>query len=203
MPWLDHLVMSATSLAQGEAHLAQGLNLPLAIGGEHAAMSTHNRLLSLGAVEYFELIAINPDAPPPERRRWFALDRFDGVPRLTNWVLACDNLEAALALAPQGMGRPTAFSRGDLNWRMAVPDSGELPFDNVFPALIEWQGSPHPAPRLPDLGARLDRLTLRHPRAEELRAALAPLIDDARIEVEMGAPAISAQLLTPAGARLL
>lgn len=203
MPWLDHLVMSAATLAEGEAHLAAGLGLPLASGGEHAAMSTHNRLLSLGPKDYFELIAVNPAAPPPGRNRWFALDRFDGAPRLTNWVVACENLEAALALCPPGMGAPMALSRGDLSWRMAVPETGELPFDNIFPALIEWQGTAHPAPRLPDQGARLTRLTLRHPEAEALSRALAPLIDDPRIAVETGAPAISAELLTPKGPRRL
>ena len=61
--------------------------------------------LSLGAGEYMEVIAVNPAAPPPGRPRWFDLDRFTGAPRITNWILRCDDLDAALSLAPPGTGR--------------------------------------------------------------------------------------------------
>ena len=39
------------------------------------------------------------------------------------------------------------LSRGDLRWQMAVPGDGILPFDNMFPALMQWH-SPHPAAQL-------------------------------------------------------
>jgi hypothetical protein len=53
--------------------------------------------------------------------------------------------------------------------------TGKLPFDGLFPALIEWEGTAvHPAPRLPDQGVRLKALELHSPEAEALRAALAP-----------------------------
>lgn len=199
MAWLDHLVMSCAALPEGEAHLAQQHGLSVAGGGQHAAMSTHNRLMSLGPQEYFELIATDPSAPPPPRKRWFALDRFSGPPRLTNWVIACDNLDAALALAPAGSGRAMALSRADLRWQMAVPETGELPFDNVFPALIAWEGPAHPAPRLPDTGTRLTALVLRHPDPEGLRTALAPLFSDPRLHIVQGPPAIEAELQGPQG----
>jgi hypothetical protein len=40
-------------------------------------MGTHNRLLKLGEGFYLELIAIDPQAPPPGRPRWFGLDRLE------------------------------------------------------------------------------------------------------------------------------
>ena len=197
---LDHLVIAAADLAVGTDWFQRHSDLTLAPGGEHPAMGTHNRLLSLGPEAYLEVIAIDPAAPGPEHPRWFDLDRFAGGPALRTWVVRVDDLEAALADAPRGSGTPRDFARGDLRWRMAVPGDGRLPFDNLFPALIEWQTAAHPAPRLPDAGARLCGLTLGHPQADALRAALAAVLDDPRVEVAAAErPAIAATLDTPRG----
>ncbi len=97
------------------------------------------------------------------------------------------------------------FRRDALTWRMAVPASGQLPFGGVSPALIEWgPGVPHPSTRLPDRGVRLTDLTLVHPQADVLRAALAGLVDDPRLRFVAGdAPAIIAGFDTPNGRRVL
>lgn len=196
----DHLAISCDSLAEGISHVEAALGVSLAPGGEHPAMGTHNRLLSLGPDEYLEVIAINPDAPGPDQPRWFDLDSFAGAPRVTNWICRCPDLVAALAAAPDGAGVPWDLQRGDLRWRMAVPTDGKLPFDNCFPAMIEWQGTAHPAPRLPDRGFRLTGLHLQHPKAEALSAALAPLISDPRLHITPGdAPALSIELSGPNG----
>jgi len=196
----DHLAISCDSLADGVAHLEAALGVKLAPGGEHPAMGTHNRLLSLGPDEYLEVIAINPDAPGPDQPRWFDLDTFSGTPRVTNWICRCPDLDAALAVAPDGAGVPWDLERADLRWRMAVPSDGKLPFNNCFPATIEWQGTAHPAPRLPDQGFRLTGLYLQHPESEALRAALAPLINDPRVQVRPGTPpALTIELTGPKG----
>ena len=174
------------------------LGVPMAGGGRHAAMGTHNRLLSLGDL-YLEVIAIDPAAPPPGHARWFDLDRFSGPPRLTNWIVACDDIGAALAAGPSGWGAPLHLSRGDYRWQMAVPGDGVLPFGGLFPALIQWQGPHHPAGALPDAGLRLARLTVTHPKAASLRAALQSL-DDPRVEILAGdMPGLSARIDTPRG----
>jgi hypothetical protein len=195
---LDHLAIAATELGGGATRIGAELGVALAPGGRHAAMSTHNRLLGLGPGEYLEVIAPDPDAPPPGRARWFGLDVFDGPPAPRAWIVRVPDLDAALALAPPGAGRPMEFVRGDLRWRMAVPDDGVLPFDGLFPALIHWLGGTHPADRLPDEGVRLAGVVLEHPRASALRAALAPLIDDTRLSVQHGSlPALRVRLHTP------
>jgi hypothetical protein len=98
---------------------------------------------------------------------------------------------------------PVALARGDLRWRMAVPETGILPFTNAFPALIEWQGSLHPVQRLPDSGLRLRRLEIASPDAPALTAALAPLINDPRVVIVPGEPAMRASFDTPSGLRVL
>ena len=45
---LDHLAVSAASLAEGAAAVEAVLGVTLAPGGVHPHMGTHNRLLSLG-----------------------------------------------------------------------------------------------------------------------------------------------------------
>jgi hypothetical protein len=200
---LDHLAVACTALAEGVAAVEAALGVPLAPGGEHATMGTHNRLLSLGPQEYLEVIAINPAAPHPGRPRWFDLDRFAGGPRLTNWVAACDDIGAALADAPPGTGVPMDLQRGDFRWTMAVPDDGCLPFDGCFPALIRWHGAAHPARRLPDHGIRLTGLSLRHPQANALRTTLGALTRDPRLTVEQGPVGLRARFCTPDGDREL
>jgi len=197
---LDHFAISTTRLAQGASDIEAALGIALAPGGQHAAMGTHNRLLSLGPDEYLEVIAIDPEGTAPDQPRWFDLDNFAGATRPTTWICQCPNLEAALAVAPDGTGVPWELQRGDLKWRMAVPKDGKLPFDGLFPALIEWQGDAHPAPRLPEVGVRLNKLRLISPQADGLRAALAPLINDPRIEIVAGDTAnMQATLATPSG----
>jgi hypothetical protein len=200
----DHLAIAVEDLEAGAAAVGAVLGVPLEPGGVHPAMGTHNRLLSLGAGAYLEVIAIDPDAPAPGRARWFGLDRFSGPPVPRAWVVRCDDLAAALAVAPEGAGKPMALERGDLRWSMAIPKDGMLPFDGLFPALIAWQGTAHPADRLPDRGIRLVALELAHPEAGALRAVLGASLRDERIRVVEGAaPKLRAVFQTPTGERVL
>lgn len=200
---IDHLAVCCTDLAAGAERVSSVLGLPMQAGGKHPLMGTHNRLLGLGDL-YLEVIAIDPDAHPPARARWFSLDRFSGPPRLTTLVAACDDLDAELAQGPAGWGDAVALSRGDYRWRMAVPPNGMLPFGNAFPALIEWQGAAHPAVALADHGIRLTRLTITHPEADAMRAALRGRLEDDRLAICQGATvAMQAEFSTPLGMRLL
>ena len=199
---LDHLAVSAASVEEGAAWVEMALGVPLVKGGTHPSMGTHNRLLGLGDL-YLEVIAIDPDGATPDHPRWFGLDTFGGAPRLTNWICRTDDLDAALAAAPPGTGTATDLARGDYRWRFAVPSSGRLPFDDCFPALIQWQGDLHPARTLRDHGVRLSRLDITHPEAPALRAAL-PGLTDPRVTVGRGPyPALRATFDTPAGPRVL
>ena len=200
---LDHVAVSGEDLAAAAAHVEGALGVALAPGGQHAVFHTHNRLLGLADGLYLEAIAVDQQAPAPDRPRWFDLDRFAGPPRLTNWICRCDDLDATLSALPGGFGRPVALQRGDLRWRMAVPATGVLPFDNCAPALIEWQTDTHPASRLPASGCRLTALSVRHPEAAALAQLLRPHIADPRLSFEAGAPALVARVETPDGPREL
>lgn len=164
---LDHLVIAARTLDEGVRWCEATLGVAPGPGGRHALMGTHNRLLRLSSehfpASYLEIIAIDPEAPPPGRARWFDLDRLDldAGPRLVHAVARVESLDAALAaLAAAGIdaGRAIAASRdtpqGRLQWRIAVRDDGARPAAGSLPTLIEW-GAVHPTTSMPDAGLRL------------------------------------------------
>jgi len=196
---LDHLAVVAGRLEDGVALVEGLLGVPMAGGGKHPLMGTHNRLVGMGEL-YLEVIAVDPDAPAPRHARWFDMDSFMGPPRLANWVAGCDDLAAEVAMGPAAIGTPVALARGDYRWQMAVPGDGRPPFDGGFPALIQWEGAVHPARALPETGLRLARLEIAHPQAVALRAALAGRMADPRVVVLDGpAVALRATIDTPKG----
>jgi Glyoxalase-like domain len=200
---LDHIAVSAATLKDGAAWVEMALGVALTGGGKHPHMGTHNRLLGVGDL-YLEVIATDPAAPKPSWPRWFDLDQFQGPPRLTNWICRTDDLDAALAAAPPGSGTPTNLQRGDYRWRFAIPETGKLPFDDCFPAMIQWQGELHPAKALPDAGVRLLTLEITHPDAAALRLTPAGRLADPRVRLLHG-PYRSwrATFSTPHGLRVL
>lgn len=199
---LDHLAVAGTTLEDAAAAVETALGVPMQPGGRHDVFATHNRLLGLDGGLYLEAIAVDPGAAPPVRPRWFDLDRFDGRARLRSWICRVADLDRALAGLPGTAGDPVVLRRGDLRWSMAVPPDGVLPFDNLFPALIEWQGPLHPAAMLEPSGVALRRLVVAHPQADDLRALLAALADP-HVVFEPGAPALMAEFRTPHGPRVM
>ena len=200
----DHLVVGATTLAEAQAHIEDALGLPMQPGGRHSVFHTHNTLMGLEDGLYLEAIAPDPSAVQPDRPRWYNLDRFTGPARLSNWACAADDLEALLPEMPAGCGAPVEVTRGALNWHMAVSAQGTTPYDNLWPALLQWPpGSIHPATRLDPTGARLKRFTLCHPEAEAMRITLDRHLRDDRIAIETGPAAMQAIFDTPHGERTL
>ena len=210
MATLDHLILATHDLAQGAAWLEDHLGVPLAPGGVHAAMGTHNRLLRLGPSLYLELIAIDPQAPAPARPRWFALDttsmqaRIAERPRLIHWVARCGGIAAESATCPEPLGEITTMRRGDFEWLITVPADGHLPGGGLVPTLIEWRGPRHPAARLPEVNCSLMKLEGFHPDPQPIRTALAALGIDGALALHAGADIeLLAYLETPGGLREL
>lgn len=200
---LDHLAVSAGSLAEAVAHVEDALGVAMGPGGQHAHFGTHNQLLGLADGLYLEAIAIDPDAAPLGYARWFDLDRRSGPARLTNWIVRCGDVDAAVAAMGSGIGAPVALARGDLRWSMAVPESGILPFDNMHPAIIQWHTQPTPGALLASSGCRLVALEVSHPEAAELKAHLAPVLPSAIVTYSTGPIGLEAHFDTPHGRRVL
>lgn len=204
---LDHLVFACAFLDDGRAWMEARLGVPAQGGGAHPGMGTCNALWRLGDA-YLEMLAVDPDAPPPGRARMFGLDlpdvraRMAEGPFLLAWVAATDDLDAALAAAPFVIGAPVALSRGDLTWRLTVSADGRAPLGGVGPALIEWpRDAAHPISRMSDAGLRLARFAAATPEPEAVRAALAAIGADGLIEVARadGPPRLSCAIDGPGG----
>ena len=199
----DHLAVSANSLQEGVAYVQDALGVALTTGGEHELMGTHNCLLALGDV-YLEVISVDPDAPKPNHPRWFDLDNFSGQPRITNWICKLEILRSGIAASPDGMDNILSLSRGDLSWWMALPKDGRLPFNNAYPALIEWRGDLHPTDLLPDAGCSLHSFELIHPQALQMKETLSGLLDDMPLSISRGEKVgFRAEIKTPHGLRVL
>ncbi|GIW25011.1 VOC family protein [Meiothermus sp.] len=202
MTRLDHLVVAAETLEQGLQYVEQllGVKLPPA-GGKHPGMGTHNRLLNLGNGAYLEIIAIDPEAPPPAHPRWFGLDSFSGAPCLLTWVARTEALERYQGL---GLGSVREARRGNLEWLIAIPEDGRLHWGGVVPYLIQW-GSAHPTETLPEVDCKLVELVLLHPEPDSVRAVLKALeLDLSKVRLEHAPkPQLMAFIESPAGLRLL
>ncbi len=203
---VDHLVVTADTLEDGVRWCEATLGVTPGPGGKHPLMGTHNRLLKIATADfpaaYLEIIAIDPDALAPARRRWFGMDeRPTGTPpRLVHWVARTIDVAAqrqallALGLDP---GTPVSASRpspgGLLQWQITVRDDGRLLCGGACPTLIQWQGS-HPTTAMPDCGLTLVSLELAGlPAGVSGSLAFAPVTAAAR------GPALRAILRTPRG----
>ena len=203
---LDHLVLGARTLTEGLDWCDATLGIRPEAGGRHALMGTHNRVFGIGSARfprsYFEIIAIDPDAPPPPHARWFDLDdaalqrALAQGPRLLHWVARCEAIAATRAALLAGgidCGEPRQAERitpqGLLRWRIGVRADGHRPLGGAAPALIEW-GDMHPTDSMPASGA-----TLQAMRVAGWPAALTTALP-AAIESEHrpGAPPISVML---------
>ncbi|MDO9147988.1 MAG: VOC family protein [Hydrogenophaga sp.] len=216
-PQIDHLVVAARTLDEGVAWCKATLGVAPGPGGEHALFGTHNRLVRLTCAEapraYLEIIAINPQATPTrpaKLKRWFDLDDpalqarlAQHGPQLVHWVASVPDIDAATAqLHALGLerGRVLTASRpspqGLLQWRISVRDDGQRLFNGALPTLIQW-GDAHPARSMPPSGLALHALSVGHPEARTLQAALGAAGLDT--PVVSGPAAIMVELDTPRG----
>jgi Glyoxalase-like domain len=208
---VDHLVVAAATLEQGVAWCEALLGITPGPGGKHALMGTHNRLFSVASeafpLAYFEIVAVDPAAPPPGRPRWFGLDdpalqaRIARQPQLVHMVArstALDIHRRGLVAAGLEPGEPVRAGRdtahGRLEWHIMLRADGTLLCGGALPTLIQWDGE-HPAERMPASGVTLRALSLCG-MPEPVRAVL-----DLRgvHHTAPPGPALRALLATPLG----
>ena len=203
---LDHLVVAAATLEEGEDYVESRLGARPLRGGKHVAMGTHNSLLKLGEKTYLEVIAIDPDGVAPGRPRWFGLDTaalraaVQEAPRLIHWVARTNDIFAARRACPVDCAEVHAMARGKFEWRITIPADGRLPGGGVLPTLIQWADERHPTDAMPDAGIRLVALAGAHPEPDAIRSTLAALSLADTLKVTFAVtPRVAAMLRTARG----
>ena len=206
---IDHFAIGTSSLAAGVAALEPVLGVTVPDGSKHTLMSTHNCVMQSGTETFFELIAIDPDAPDPGRARWFTLDfpetqdKIAERPRALCWVVSTDRLDELVASSPVRLGEIVTFVRGERSWRLTVPKDGHLPEGGLLPGFIEWSPGPHPSTAQQNLGVTLTHVRLSSPDPDGLKAKLAAVGVDHLAEVRQGEAGLSFVLDTPNGEVIL
>jgi glyoxalase-like protein len=203
---LDHLVLAATTLADGIEFIAEVTGATPQPGGKHVAMGTHNALLRLGERVYLEIIAIDPDGTKPPRPRWFDLDdialqsELTERPQLVHWVARTPDIERSAAACPVPLGTITSMARGDYRWRITIPDDGKRPGKGIVPTLIQWDVPIHPTDRLPASNVSIAQVAAAHSDPALVRTALAALgvVDVVQVTYDRNTR-LAAMLRTPRG----
>lgn len=179
---LDHLTVIAPNLAAGVEHVRACLGIDVPYGRQHPDMGTHNHLLRLGDSVYLEIIAVNPDAPPPPRARWFGLDEtaalcadWESGRRLRGWVARTSDLNTVLARHGGLLGQKVDFTSANGSFCFAIPEDGALPLDGALPSVIDRLGKPPSVAAMFDPGARLRGFILEHPEPARIAALYAEL----------------------------
>ena len=199
---IDHLVYATSDLNRGIDEIEKILGVRATAGGQHPGRGTRNALIALGPTSYLEIIALDPEQPPPEEPRPFGLDGLKES-RLVAWFVKARDLatlrdDAVRNGVPLGKVRSGSRRRPDgvqLSWQFTDPWSPVG--DGIVPLFIDWGDSPHPA-HTSAKGATLVSLRAQHPDVQGVRKMLDHLGID--LSVERGqSPALIAVIEGPRG----
>lgn len=157
-------------------------------GGQHRGRGTRNAILAIGPASYLEIIAPDPDQPPPAGPRWFGVDSLT-APRLVGWAAAGTDLHRLVERAADrgvqlGAVQAGTRARPDgviLSWEVTDPTT--VLGDGLVPFFIDWKASPHPATTAKD-GPPLVELRAAHPEPDRICRLLGAL--DVDLPLELG-----------------
>ncbi len=199
---IDHIVYAAPDLDAACNELEAKLGVRPSPGGKHTGRGTYNALLDLGDSRYLEVIAPDPEQPPPERPRPFGLDSVT-VARVVTWAAKAPEIDERVAAARNAgydPGEALGMSRARpdgvvLAWKLTLRE--EPAADGLIPFLIDWGDTPHPSATAAH-GCLLVTFRAEHPRPAAVTAMMEALGE--RLEVREGPhPRLIVELATPRG----
>ena len=201
---VDHLLLGAADLNQGIALVNERTGLSPVIGGSHPGVGTRNALLSLGNLQYLEIIAPDPAqhvfAYQPDLREL-------REPRLITWAAATRDIDAtaqkARAAGLDVIGpRDGSRKKPDgqvLHWKtLGIVNPLTVSGVAVIPFFIQWgEGVQHPSQDAVT-GCRLESLEFVHPEPAQVTQILRKLEIEAKVKPGREAR-LEATLRTPRG----
>jgi Glyoxalase-like domain len=180
---LDHIILGCNDLDAGIEYVYQQTGVRAAAGGVHPGAGTKNALLSLGSLQYMEIIAPDPTQPASTDPRHVASLK---NPALVGWAIHRHDVKKfASVLQQDGVEcvgpKPGSRARPDgttLTWASLTLKDDR---DGVLPFYIEWDSnSLHPSVDAP-AGCRLTDLWITTPDPVALKALTGKLQLDVQI----------------------
>lgn len=176
---IDHLLFAGEELEVLVNDVFMEAGVRATAGGRHAGHGTHNALIGLGPGRYLELMAPDPDGDDDGAGAYRRSIAYLREPAMHTWCARTDDVDVLVRRASEA-GLSMVTSEGGrmrpdgtpLQWSLVALDGH--PFGGLLPFFIDWRDSPHPSRGLPT-GLRLTRLTLAHPRADDLSRLLRDL----------------------------
>ena len=205
MALIDHIVWGGRDLDGGIEKMADMTGVTAQKGGAHPGNGTCNALMSLGSLQYLEIIA--PDKTQDltgTHGEMLGTLKADGVLTfcMENGDLEVEaDLVRGLNLIPDG---PNDWSRQApdgtlLRWRLLMVEGHDYGFQ--IPFFIDWLDCVHPSTVTPS-GVALAAFQVATPRAEDLSKIYNGLNIECPV-VQASEPAMTATLETPKGSVVL
>lgn len=183
---LDHIILGAPDLEDGIAMLEKRLGVRAIRGGQHLGHGTRNALVPLQGDTFLEVLAPDPDQPPPQRARWVGIDDVRS-PRLTGWAAKGHRLQVLVDDVRQAvdLGQVLSGSRSNkdgtlLTWTFTDPYTRVA--GGIVPFLIDWGETPHPS-KLAEPSATLNGFWAEHPDPAPVQRMLGVLGIDLPVRV--------------------
>jgi hypothetical protein len=201
---VDHLLLGAADLESAITWVERKTGVRAEAGGSHPGVGTRNALLSLGARQYLEIIA-----PDPNQTTFnFQIDiRKLTTPRLITWAASTSDIDAVAKRARDAghqLFGPRDGSRAKpdgkmLRWKtLGVMNKFGLQGVEPIPFFIQWASdSLHPSQDSPK-GCELQSFEIGHPEAGEVSGTLKKLSIEARTKQATSAT-LTVVLKTPRG----
>jgi hypothetical protein len=176
---IDHVIWAVPDLDAGAEYFEKVSGVTPTVGGVHPGRGTRNKLVSAGDSMYFEIIAPDPAQMPfdpianPVQAFAHTISQMP-APEVDMFAFSSADLEAAAA-AGRELGLEVV---GPTPGQRVTPEGALIRWSHVdfighdfgqfIPFAINWLDSPHPSTTSPQ-GAVIERITVEHPRADELR----------------------------------
>ena len=182
---IDHLVYATPDLERGIEEIERMLGVRATPGGQHPGRGTRNALVALGPTSYLEIIAPDPNQPPPKNPRSFGIDELKSS-RLVAWAVKGENLERwrkeavrnGVAVGEVRSGSRRRVDGVELSWQFTDPVARIA--DGIVPFFIDWGSSPHPALSAAH-GATLINIRAEHPDPDHVQLLLNRLAVDLKV----------------------
>ncbi len=152
--WLDHIVLACPNLQAGMDYVEKITGCTPSYGGKHQQFGTHNALLKIGNLTYFEILAPDPDNPK-DHKLWMGVELVE-KPIITRFAIKSAAIKNQAKLLSNFSpnhgqvreGRREKKSGAILSWELTMP----LPEPKIIciPFLIDWQDSIHPTAGMED-----------------------------------------------------